>query len=184
MPADLSPSAAAAPSRRRALQLLSVLASATGLSACGFRLRGSAQPLAFQRLRLEAAAESPLVRALRQQLEASGVTVLDARNPAAPDLAPQAVLTLLQDQRERVVVGTTAAGQVRELALRLRCRLRLRTPTGRALIEDTDLLLERELSFNERQVLGKESEEALLFEDMQAALVRQILARLATVRLD
>lgn len=170
--------------RRSALRLLCATAPLLALSACGFRLRGSAQPLGFQRLRLQAATDSALVRALQQQLVASGVQVTDASQPLSEGPAPQVVLTLLQDQRERVVVGSTAAGQVRELVLRLRSRLRLRTPQGRVLIDDVELLLERELSFTETQVLGKESEEALLFEDMQAAMVRQIMARLAAVRLN
>lgn len=172
------------PPRRGALRVLWAVGPALALSACGFRLRGSAQPLAFQRLRLQAPSASALVRTLQQQLQANGVQVLDPDLPPGEGPAAQVVLTLLQDQRERVVVGTTSAGQVRELVLRLRCRLRLRTPQGRTLIDDVELLLERELSFTETQVLGKESEEALLFDDMQAAMVRQIMARLAAVRLD
>ena len=170
--------------RRGALRLLWAVAPALVLSGCGFRFRGAPLPLAFERLRLQAPAESALVRALRQALQERAVQVLDAAVPQGEGPSPQVVLTLLQDQRERVVVGTTAAGQVRELVLRQRCRLRLRTPQGRSLIDDVELLLERELSFTETQVLGKEAEEALLFDDMQASMVRQIMARLAAVRLN
>jgi len=184
MPRRAQPLLPALPPRRAALRWLALAApAALWLPGCGFRLRGSAQPLAFQVLRLQVPAESPLVRQLRQQLQGSGVTVQEG-GATTEGPAPQAVLTLLQDQRERVVVGSTAAGQVRELVLRLRCRLQLRTLSGRELIPATELLLERELSFSETQVLGKESEEALLFEDMQAGLVRQIMARLAAVRID
>jgi LPS-assembly lipoprotein len=97
---------------------------------------------------------------------------------AAPPPAADVILHVLQDQRERVVVGTTAAGQVRELALRRRVRFALRTPAGVELIPETELSQERELSFSETVVLGKEAEEALLFDDMRVALVRQILAML------
>ena len=141
-------------------------------------------PLAFERLLLQAPAESAMVRALRQALQERTVQVLGPVGPSGEGPAPQVVLTLLEDQRERVVVGTTVAGQVRELVLRQRCRLRLRTPQGRALIDDVELLLERELSFTETQVLGKDAEEAMLFDDMQASMVRQIMARLAAVRLN
>jgi LPS-assembly lipoprotein len=99
-----------------------------------------------------------------------------------PATSPEAVLDLLQDQRERVVVGTTAAGQVRELVLRQRVRFRLRTPAGKELIPEIEVLQEREMSFTETQVLGKEAEEALLYRDMQNAVVRQIMARLAAVK--
>ncbi len=170
--------------RRTALRLLCAAAPVLALSACGFRLRGNPQPMAFQRLRLQVPGESAVVQALRQQLMDSGVQLMEAGQPLTEGPGPQVVLTLLQDQRERVVVGTTAAGQVRELLLRQRSRVRLRTPQGRVLINDVELLLERELSFTETQVLGKEAEEALLFEDMQASVVRQIMARLAAVRLE
>ncbi|MEK7437750.1 MAG: LPS assembly lipoprotein LptE, partial [Pseudomonadota bacterium] len=39
--------------------------------------------------------------------------------------------------------------------------------------------LTRDISFNDAQVLSKESEEQLLFRDMQSDMVQQILRRLA-----
>ena len=41
------------------------------------------------------------------------------------------------------------------------------------------MLIERDYSFNDNQVLAKESEEALLYRDMQTDMVQQILRRLA-----
>ena len=82
--------------------------------------------------------------------------------------------------RERVAVGQTAAGQVRELQLRTRFRFRLRTPADRILIDDTELLLERDLSFNETQVLSKAAEEELLYRDMVNDIVQQVVRRLAS----
>ena len=164
--------------------------AAAALPGCGFRLRGADLRFAFATLRLQAPADSDVLQSLRAQLRAAGVTVLEAGGPppapaAAPSPAPAAdvILQVLQDQRERVVVGTTAAGQVRELALRRRLRFALRTPSGRELIPATELFQERELSFSETVVLGKEAEEALLFDDMRTAIVRQLLVRLAAVRL-
>ncbi|WP_058616554.1 LPS assembly lipoprotein LptE [Tepidimonas taiwanensis] len=164
--------------------------AAAALPGCGFRLRGADLRFAFSTLRLQAPGDSDVLQSLRAQLQAAGVTVLEAGGPppvpaAAPSPATAAdvILQVLQDQRERVVVGTTAAGQVRELALRRRLRFALRTPSGRELIPATELLQERELSFSETVVLGKEAEEALLFDDMRTAIVRQLLVRLAAVRL-
>jgi LPS-assembly lipoprotein len=161
-----------------------VLISAAGLGGCGFRLRGTGWRFGFRTLRLQAAADSDVLQSLRAQLQAAGVVVTGtgvaaaATTLAAPPPAADVILQVLQDQRERVVVGTTAAGQVRELALRRRVRFALRTPAGVELIPETELSQERELSFSETVVLGKEAEEALLFDDMRVALVRQILAML------
>ena len=164
------------------------LVAAAGLTGCGFRLRGAGWRFAFRTLRLQAAADSDVLQSLRAQLRAAGVVVTgtgDAATaaPSAPPPAADVILQVLQDQRERVVVGTTAAGQVRELALRRRVRFVLRTPAGVELIPETELAQERELSFSETVVLGKEAEEALLFDDMRTAIVRQWLVRLAAVPL-
>ncbi|HEY0823855.1 MAG TPA: LPS assembly lipoprotein LptE, partial [Ramlibacter sp.] len=89
---------------------------------------------------------------------------------------------LPQELREKVVVGLNASGQVREFQLRLRIRFRVRTPQGRELIPETELLQQRDISFNEAAVLAKEAEESLLYRDMQADLVQQLMRRLAALR--
>jgi LPS-assembly lipoprotein len=81
-----------------------------------------------------------------------------------------------------VVVGINASGQVREFQLRLRVMFSLRTPQGRELIPSTELLQQRDISFNEAAVLAKEAEEALLYRDMQTDIVQQLMRRLAAIR--
>jgi LPS-assembly lipoprotein len=169
-------------SRRRWVSGLLSGLTVAGLAGCGFRIRGQGVRMPFASVWLNAPQGGELIRSLVAQLQASGVTVTRQR-PAEGAAQPETVLDVLQDQRERVVVGTTAAGQVRELQLRHRVRFRLRTLRGRDVLGETELLQERELSFNETQVLGKEEEEALLYADMRAGLVRQWMARLAAARL-
>ena len=96
----------------------------------------------------------------------------------------QLVLDIVQEQREKNVVGVNSSGQVREYQLRLRLKFSLRTPQGRELTPESEILLQRDISFNETTVLAKEAEEALLYRDMQTDVVQQVLRRLATVRLD
>ena len=88
---------------------------------------------------------------------------------------------MLSDQREKVVISLNASGQVREFQLRLRFRFKLRTPAGKELIPDTEILQQRDISFNETAVLAKETEENLLYRDMQSDIVQQIMRRLAAV---
>ena len=57
-----------------------------------------------------------------------------------------------------------------------------RTPAGDELIPDTELLQQREISYNEAIALAKEAEEALLFRNMQTDIVQQLLRRLAVAR--
>jgi LPS-assembly lipoprotein len=46
---------------------------------------------------------------------------------------------------------------VREFQLRTRLKFKLRTPQGKELIPETELLQQRDISFNESAVLAKES---------------------------
>jgi LPS-assembly lipoprotein len=102
--------------------------------------------------------------------------------PPANPASAQVILDILAEQREKVVVGLNASGQVREFQLRSRVRFRLRTPQGRELIPETMLEQTRDVSFNEAAVLAKEAEEGLLYRDMQTDLVRQLMRRLAAVK--
>lgn len=176
--------------RRRALLQLALGTTVFGMSGCGFALR-KAPTFAFDTVRLQGMEGTEVSRELRDALRANGVSVITLNTPT-PAGAPapqaqaqaqaQAILTVLVDQRERVVVGQTAAGQVRELQLRTRFVFRLRTPADKILIDDVELLLERDISFNETQVLAKDAEEAMLYRDMRGDIVQQVLRRLAAVK--
>lgn len=173
------------PARRAHLRWLALTGVAGVLAGCGFRLQGQETKLAFESLRINGMGNSEVVKALRAQLQASGVQVFDGSKPIAPGDAaarPDVVLDVLKDQRERVVVGSTAAGQVRELQLRVRWTFRLRTLRGKELIAPQELLQERDLSYTETQALGKAEEEAMLFQDMETGVVRQVMRRLASVK--
>lgn len=161
--------------------LLSVIGAALLLPGCGFALR-AAPKFAFETLRLQGSETTPVASELQRALEGGGVRVFSSALPASPEgETGQVVLTVLSDQRERSVVGSTATGQVRELQLRTRFRFRLATPAGKQLLDETELLLERDISFTETAVLAKEAEEALLYRDMQRDIVQQVMRRLAAV---
>jgi LPS-assembly lipoprotein len=163
--------------RRHLLPRLAVLASLGVLAGCGFRLRGS-YTFRFRSLYL-ATSTSPVSQDLRLTLEGAGVQVLNERMPREQ---AEVVLEMLGEQRQRVVVGRTATGQVREMQLRIVMRFRLFTPQGVELIPETELTQQRDISYTEAQALAKEGEEALLFRDMQSDLVQQLMRRLAAVQ--
>lgn len=154
---------------------LVLLIGGAALSACGFELRGS-PPLPFSRIALEGfAPRSPLADELRRALAQRAVVV------GAPAQA-QVVLQVINDQRERSVVASTSAGQVRELQLRVRLEFRLNTPGGRELIPATELLQTRDVSYSETVALAKEYEESALYRAMQSDIVAQLMRRLAGVK--
>jgi LPS-assembly lipoprotein len=152
---------------------------ATSLSGCGFQLRG-AQSFAFKTISFSSGDASTLMTELRRTLENSGDVrvITDAKQQATA----QVILDVLTDQREKTVVGVTSSGQVREFQLRLRFKFKLRGQDGKELIPETEILQQRDISFNESAVLSKEAEEGLLYRNMQGDIVQQILRRLAALK--
>jgi LPS-assembly lipoprotein len=162
---------------RRHWLLVVAAASAAWLPGCGFELR-RAPELRFRSIALSGfAPHSPLAEELRLHLNASSSTLV-VDTPAQA----QVVLEALTDTRERGVVASTTAGQVRELQLRTRFNFRLRTPAGRELIAPTELLLSRDISYSEAAALAKEQEEVMLYRTMQSDIVSQVMRRLAAVQ--
>jgi len=158
--------------RRTALLAL----AAAGLVGCGFELR-KAPELRFRTLALAGfKPKSPLAEELRNSINASKTTLV-----VEPAIKAQVVLEALADTREKSVVASTAFGEVRELTLRTRLNFRLRTPQGRELIPATEILLSRDLSYNETAALAKEQEELVLYRSMQSDIVAQVLRRLASL---
>lgn len=173
-PADASGLAQAGTCRPRRAWL--ALAPMLLLAGCGFARR---QPpkLAFGSIALVGfAPRSPLAAELARTLREQ-VQVL-----AAPDRA-DVVLEALEDVRERSVVASTAAAQVREVQLRLRLQFSARTPAGRLLIPRAELATARDMSTREAAALAKAHEEAELFRAMQADVVQQVMRRLASIQL-
>ncbi len=167
-----------AQTRRRwwALAALAGLAGAAGLAGCGFELRQT-PPLPFSRIALTGfPARSPMEAELRERLSASA-QVVDTPGQA------EVVLQVRTDSRSKSVVASTAAGQVRELTLRLKFEFRLVTPGGRELVPPTELLQSRDMSYSETYALGKAQEEAEIYAAMQADTVQQVLRRLSRARL-
>ncbi|MEH3085360.1 MAG: LPS assembly lipoprotein LptE [Xylophilus ampelinus] len=170
-----------APPRRRALVLgaAALGGGALGLAGCGFQLR-QAPDYAFSTIYVTVSDASAFGTELRRNIQASG-KVRVIRDPALRDTA-DVILEILQDVRERAIIGYNSNGQVREFQLRVRVRFRLRTPDDRELLPPTELLAQQDQSYDESLALAKEAEAQLLYRTMQSDIVQQILRRLAAVR--
>ena len=155
------------------------LGVAAGLSACGFELRRPPN-FAFQTLFCTLPDNHPTWMKLRRNLEASGKVevITDVRDVERA----QVMFEQSGEVRERLVVGRTASGAVREFQLRLRYRFRLRSYTGKELIPESEIVLTRDINYNETGALSKEAEENLLYQDMETDLAQQLARRLAAVR--
>jgi len=151
------------------LGIMSVL-----ISACGFQLRGVAK-LPFETMYVEASDTSPVGNDLRRALKSSNVRLTNSAAEA------QAVVQLLGETREKIILSLSGGGRVREYQLRMRVSFRVYGPNNKELLVPTELVLLRDLSYDDTQILAKESEEALLFRDIQNDAVQQIMRRVSAV---
>ena len=164
--------------RRTFLTYASSAAALAQLSACGFHLRGSngEANLPFKTILLGFADSSPLGAELRRTIRANGTEVV-----TDPKLA-EASLDVLSESRDKTVLSLNSQGRVREYTLYYKFRFRVRGSKGQELLAPTEIVLKRDISFNESQALAKEAEEGLLYRDMQSDLVQQILRRLVALK--
>jgi LPS-assembly lipoprotein len=150
-----------------------------GLAGCGFELRKPPR-YAFNTMFSSIPIVSPFGLKLKRSLESSDQVevITDPRQIERAEV----IFDQLFELREKVVVGRTSTGAIREYQLRLRYRFRVRSKSGIELIPDTEIILNRDINYTETGALSKEAEEGLLYRDMENDLVLQIQRRLASIR--
>lgn len=163
------------PTRRLLLAATCLLGLA--LAGCGFHLRG-AQNMDFATIDISGSgAQSELGSILRREIGTTDSTKV-VSDPAQADVR----LMILSNNREREILSLTGRGKVREYQLVQRVRFQLLDKTGATLVPPTEVLVRREYTFDDTEVLGKSQEEALLYRDMQNDLVQQLMRRLAAAK--
>jgi LPS-assembly lipoprotein len=160
-------------SRRAAI--LAMLAAALTAS-CGFQLRGRAD-LPFDTLYVEGMDYSAFTGQLRRTIQTGSNTRL-TENPAGA----QAILTLMGESQERTILALSSGGTVKEFQLRYRVSFRVHDGKGREWLPVGEVVLRRDLTYDDTQVLAKEAEAQVLFRDMQSDAVNQVLRRIQAIR--
>ena len=160
-------------------RVVALLALACMLAACGFQLRGAdgQYRMPFRSIYLAFSDTSALGTELRRNLRA-GDTVEVVTDP----VKAEALFDVLSETRGKSILSLNSQGRVREYLLTYTLVFRVRDAKGAELLGPTEINLKRPITFNETQVLAKESEEVLLYRDMQTDLVQQIMRRLAAVK--
>ncbi|MCS0583239.1 LPS assembly lipoprotein LptE [Massilia pinisoli] len=166
-------------SRKWVVRAVAALLVATGTAGCGFQLRGSngSYTMPFHSIYLGFPDTSALGTELKRNLRATGqVDIADKASDA------EAQFVLLGESRNKSILSLNSLGRVREYLLTYTLSFVVRDAKGVELVPPTQISLRRNMAFDETQVLAKESEEALLYRDMQADIVQQIIRRLAAMK--
>jgi LPS-assembly lipoprotein len=141
---------------------------------CGFHLRGQVA-LSYSTLYVSGPSGTSLTNSLKRLLSSSGVRLVERQQDA------EVTLIILSDTREKSILALSGAGRAQEYELRERVSFRIITaerpdaPAG-------EIISQRTISFNDIQILAKESEEALLYRDMEIDVVQQLLRRLEAAK--
>jgi len=154
-----------------------VLAAACALclAACGFQLRGTAS-LPFETIFVPNSTAGIALDLKRGIRTGTSTRVLEAA-PGA-----QAQLQFLEESRRKEILSLNTAGRVSEYRLVYRVAFRVVDGKGGDYVPANTVTLFRDMTYDDTQVLAKEAEEQLLFRDMQADMVQQIMRRIATAQ--
>ena len=146
------------------------------LAGCGFQLRGSAA-LPFDTLYMPPTNVAGVALDLKRNIQ-SGTRTVVVDDPKKAD----AILEFSQETREKQILSLAANGRVREFQLRYRVAFRVHDGKGGEFLPSSTLQLTRDVTFNDSDVLAKESEEQLLYRDMQFDMVQLIMRRLSAAQ--
>ncbi len=158
------------------VRIVVAVALATVLASCGFQLRGQAT-LPFKTVFIETSGYSLFANDLERAIR-SGSNTKVVRNREEAD----AILKILSEGQERRILSLSAGGRVREFELRYSVSYRVVDRTNLDLAIPGTIQLHRDLTYDDTEVLAKESEELLLYRDMKADAVQQMLRRLAVAK--
>jgi LPS-assembly lipoprotein len=159
------------------MKTLTALLCTLLLAGCGFQLRGTAS-LPFETLHVQAAAGSQFATQFRRVVTSgTGTRVVNDPKQA------EATLVVVSETREKNILSLSGGGRVSEFQLRYRMSYRLLDKNAVETFPVTEIALTRDFSYNDTEALSKESEEALLFRDMQSDAVQQLVRRLQVAKL-
>jgi LPS-assembly lipoprotein len=93
-----------------------------------------------------------------------------------------AVLEFTQEVRDRLILSLAATGRVNEFRLRYMVSFRVHDSKGGEFVPSSTVTLTRDVTYSDADVLSKQTEEQLLYRDMQFDMVQLIMRRLAAAQ--
>jgi LPS-assembly lipoprotein len=156
--------------------LIAMIAIAMTVSSCGFQLRGQAA-IPYKTLFIETGGYSLFANDLERAIRSGSDTkVVSSREEA------DAILRIVGEAQEKRILSLSSGGRVREFELRYRVNYRLTDRAGSDLAAPGQIDLRRDMTYDDTEVLAKESEELLLYRDMKKDAVQQMLRRLSVAK--
>ena len=153
------------------------LATLLLLGSCGWHVRGTQEmPDGLRQLRLVSAPESA---ALVQKLQRS----LSISDEQLESTAGTPTLHIGIEQRLLRTVALDASARSAEQEMRLVIEFQLHDGSDTLIYGPEELSVSRVYAYNPNQVIAKQDEERLIYQELQDALVAQLIRQLARVRI-
>jgi LPS-assembly lipoprotein len=154
------------------LVLLIAISSLT--AGCGFQLRGQAD-IPYSSLYIDGNTGSGLVINLQRIIRAGG----HKERLAGSSKEAERTIQIMSEVNNKIILSLSGAGRVREYQLQYRVKYRLLTAQAKEILLPTEIVLYRDMSYNDTYILAKGEEEQQLYRDMQTDAAQQILRRIA-----
>ncbi|MDQ1315876.1 MAG: LPS-assembly lipoprotein [Pseudomonadota bacterium] len=154
---------------------LAVLPAALA-AGCGFQLR-RLEGMPFASLYVDALPGSAVAQRIRNTLTSNRRVRL-----AASAAEAEAVLQIGQEARSKVILSLSGAGRVTEYRLGLRLTYAVGGRDGRTWAAAETIELNRDMTYDDSQLLAKGAEEQLLYRDMEDSAALRIMRRLQTLK--
>jgi LPS-assembly lipoprotein len=145
-------------------------------ASCGFQLRGQAA-IPYKTLFIETSGYSQFANDLERAIRFGSETKLAGSRDEA-----HAILRILGEVQERRILSLSSGGRVREFELHYRVAYRLIDHAGSDLAPPGEIDQRRNMTYDDTEVLAKESEEQLLYRDMKKDAVQQMMRRLSAAK--
>ena len=146
------------------------------VAGCGFQLR-RLDGIPFASLYIDAPPGSVVAQRLVASLKSSGSTRL-----AASAAEAEAVLKLNREERTKTILSLSGAGRVTEYRLNLNMSYTVSGKNQRALAVPEVIVLSRDMTYDDSQLLAKSAEERLLYRDMEDNAALRIIRRLQALK--
>lgn len=148
----------------------------TLLAGCGFHLQGAVTPPAeMQRTWIDAVDKySPFYRELRRALKDEGIVLVDEAEQAT------AILSIVTDETDQRVLSVSARNVPTEYEVYYTIEYSIASG-DKVLLNQQDLTLTRDYTYDTTLVLGKAREEAMLRDAIAKDLVRIVLKQISSI---
>ncbi|MFK7816142.1 MAG: LPS assembly lipoprotein LptE [Gammaproteobacteria bacterium] len=146
------------------------------MSGCGFHLAGEgtfADELSNTYVQ-GASSSKEMLRLLEKNLRSNQINVVESDNATA-------VLRIINEETEKVVLTVDNDGKAREFELLLKVKFDVRRSDNTVLLNQQAVELSRDFVFDKSDLLGTNEEEQELYNEMRRDAAKLIIYRLQTI---